>query len=94
VHIHHAEWVSDLKHALSELCGILVNNLVLAEIFESTICQVYNDKKIVADIHPKEIITTYEMDPLQGNAANSKTTFHAMCYHKLLDPRAPDPLKC
>ena len=89
VHIRRAERVADLKQALSELCGIPVQHLALAEIFENNICQVYNDKKSVADIHPNEFMAAYEVEPFHGE--NAKTTFHAICSHKLLDPRSSSP---
>jgi ubiquitin carboxyl-terminal hydrolase 4/11/15 len=86
LHLRRGERMADFKRALSELCGIPVARLVICEVFENEICQVYADTKPVSEINPVEFMTAYDVDPLLG----SKTCFHAIANHKLWEPSPPN----
>jgi hypothetical protein len=70
----------DLKKSLSELSGIPLGNIILADVYENTIYELLNDTKPVSSIQTNEdFIVAYEVAPY-----NAEGSLHAIVNNFLI----------
>lgn len=66
--------ISDLKRALSEMTGIPVAKLILADLYEHNIYELLNEKKLISSIRPNDIIAAFEVEPYTNSSIHVVTT--------------------
>ena len=70
----------DLKKSLSELSGIPVGNIILADVYENTIYELLNDTKLVSSIQTnQDFVVAYEVAPY-----NTEGSLHAIVNNYLI----------
>lgn len=78
--LRRSDRVGDLKQALSLLCGIPVDQLMLCEAQNSRISDLLNDNLLLSKLRNSDLILAYEADPVTDDC------YHAIASHRLVDP--------
>ena len=71
--------VVDVREALSELCGIPSDRLVICDVYDHTIYEILKDGKPVSSVRASDVLTAYEVDPY------TDTTIHAIAAHAIVN---------
>jgi len=73
-------FISDLKNAVASMSNVIVDRLVLADVYENNICKLLDDKQSISSINTTEdFIVAYEVTPY-----TQKDTLHMIVSHSLV----------
>ena len=72
--------ITDLREALSQVCGIPTTHLVLCEMSDNIIVKILNNNEPVTSIREGDTITAYQVDPY------TKSSIHVVASHALVEP--------
>jgi ubiquitin C-terminal hydrolase len=78
--LRRSDRVGDLKQALSAMCGIPADQLMLCEAQNSRISDLLNDNLVLSKLRSSDLILAYEADPVTDEC------YHAIASHRLVDP--------
>eukprot|EP00980_Cylindrotheca_fusiformis_P022862 scaffold9857_cov127-Cylindrotheca_fusiformis.AAC.8 len=73
--------IAELRHHLAGMTGIPSKNLILCDIYNHNIYELFHDKNLVSGIRPSDIVAAFEVESYSAFSVGS--SFHAVATHSM-----------